>query len=51
MEGIIQLLKDLNHHKARGPDRISACILKEMADQLAPALVLASLSQGILQDD
>ena len=54
IEGIIQLLKDLDQYKSRGPDGLPARFLKEMAIQIAPALVLiyqASLNQGVLPDD
>jgi len=52
--GIIKLLKELNPHKACGPDTVGARILKECADQLADGLVLlfnASLKQGRIPDD
>ena len=54
MEGVIQLLKNLDQYKAEGPDEIPARFLKEMADQIAPVLVLiyqATLNQGILPED
>ncbi|XP_066923740.1 uncharacterized protein [Clytia hemisphaerica] len=52
--GIIKPLKDLNPHKASGPDGIGARVLKECADQLADSLVLifnASLKQGRIPID
>jgi len=52
--GIIKLLKDLNPHKANGPDSVSARILKECANQVVDFLVLlfnASLKQGKIADD
>ena len=51
---IIQLLKDLDQYKSKGPDGLPARFLKEMAIQIAPALVLiyqASLNQRVLLDD
>jgi len=52
--GVIKLLRNIKPHKAAGPDNISARILKETADQLAPALSLvfqASLMHGCVPDD
>jgi len=52
--GIIKLLKDLNPHKASGPDGVSARILKECANEVADGLVFlfnASLKQGKIPDD
>lgn len=39
-EGVRKLLRNLNPHKASGPDGISHRVLKELADELAPALTL-----------
>jgi len=38
--GITKLLKDLNPHKASGPDGIPARILKLAAEEIAPALTI-----------
>lgn len=38
--GVAKLLRNLNPHKAAGPDNITPTILKEAADELAPALTL-----------
>ena len=48
-QGIVKLLKNLNPHKATGPDGIPARLLKEIAEDIAPAITLlyqASLDQG-----
>ena len=47
--GIVKLLKNINPHKASGPDGIPARLLKETAEEIAPAITLlyqASLNQG-----
>ena len=47
--GIKSLLSPLNPHKATGPDNISGRFLKELHQELTPALTLivqASLHQG-----
>ena len=47
-QGIVKLLKNLNSHKATGPDGIPARLLKETAAEIAPAITLlyqASLNQ------
>ena len=52
--GIVKLLKDLNPHKASGPDGIGARILKECAEQVVDGLVLlfnASLNQGKIPNE
>ena len=52
--GVEKLLRDLNPHKAQGPDNIPACFLKEFAPELAPAITLifkASLKQGKVPAD
>ena len=36
--GVAKLLKNLNPHKATGPDSISSRFLKELSSELAPAL-------------
>lgn len=38
IEGVIKLLKNLDSHKAPGPDGVPARILKEAAEEIAPAL-------------
>ena len=53
-KGVLKLLKDLNPHKAQGPDVIPSCFLKECAEETAPALTLdyqASLQQETISDD
>ena len=48
MQGVAKLLKNLDIHKATGPDNISAHLLKELNLELAPVLALifqASLHQ------
>jgi hypothetical protein len=47
--GVCILLKELNPHKATGPDLLPAAFLKETASEIAPCLTLlfqASLNQG-----
>jgi len=42
-------LRELNKHQASGPDQLTARLLKEIANEIAPALALliqASLHQG-----
>lgn len=36
--GLQKLLEKLNPHKAAGPDNIKPCILKELAQEIAPIL-------------
>lgn len=53
-EGVHKLLRNLNPHKASGPDAIPTRFLKEFASELAPALTLifeASLSQASVPPD
>ena len=48
-KGVVRPLKNLKPHKAAGPDEIPLMLLKEAADEIAPAIALlsqASLSQG-----
>jgi hypothetical protein len=48
-KGVFKLLKDLNPHKAIGPDCIPSFILKSAADELAPILTQLyqfSLAEG-----
>ena len=52
--GVEKLLKNLNAHKATGPDSISTRLLKELATELAPALTFifqTSLDSGIVPHD
>ncbi len=52
--GVAKLLRELNPHKASGPDEVPARFLKECADELAPALGLlfeASLKQCTVPHD
>jgi hypothetical protein len=47
--GVTKLLRNLKPHKASGPDGIPARLLKETAEEIAPAITLlfqASLDQG-----
>ena len=53
-EGAKKLLKNLNPHKAGGPDGISPRVLRELAEELAPALTTifqSSLSSGVVPTD
>ena len=46
---MVKLLKNLKPHKATGPDDIHLMLLKDAADEIAPATTLlfqASLNQG-----
>lgn len=46
-KGIRKLLLRLNLHKAKGPDELPTRLLKEMVNEIIPALVFqASLQQG-----
>jgi hypothetical protein len=52
--GVTKLLKDLDPSKASGPDGISPRILKELADELSPAMTLlfrCSLATGVVPAD
>ena len=52
--GVLKLLKGLNPHKATGPDEIPTNVLKEAAEELAPAitkLFQMSLDTGTIPDD
>ena len=53
-EGVFKLLKNLNPHKACGPDNIKPIVLKELADVLTPIVTLIfqdSLKQGVVPTD
>ena len=48
-EGVLKLLKNINHHKAPGPDNIPGRLLKEGAIELSPLFTLlfnSTLHQG-----
>ena len=52
--GVWKLLQNIKPHKAAGPDNIPARILREAANNLAPAMTIlfqASIDQGTLPDD
>jgi hypothetical protein len=52
--GVIKLLKDLNPHKASGPDQIPTRLLKLCASELAPVIVRVfqtSLNSGTVPSD
>ncbi|KAK3103021.1 hypothetical protein FSP39_015814 [Pinctada imbricata] len=54
VNGVRKLLQNVKPHKATGPDSIPARLLKELSDQLAPALTRIyreSLTTGELPDD
>ena len=54
VDGVVKLLRNLNPHKAGGPDNIRPKFLREVAEELAPALTLlfqASLDQGQIPSD
>jgi len=53
-DGVLQLLQELDPHKASGPDGIPSKFLRETSVSIAPALTLiyqASLHQGELPSD
>jgi len=52
-DGVSQLLHNLKHHKAAGPDNLPSYFLKEVTNEISPALSMlfqASLNQGALPD-
>jgi len=54
VSGVVKLLNGLNPHKATGPDQVPARILKETANEVAPAMTTlfqASLMQGQIPSD
>ena len=54
VDGVYNLLANLDAHKATGPDNIPSRFLKEFAQQIAPALTLifqSSINQGKLPRD
>ena len=42
LNGIIKLLKDLNPNKSPGPDNLGPRVLKELAEDIAPILLMIS---------
>ena len=51
LDGVSQLLHNLKPHKAAGPDNLPSYFLKEVANEIAPALTTifqTSLNQGPL---
>jgi hypothetical protein len=53
-KGVRKLLRDLNIHKAFGPDQIPSRLLRDFADELAPTLTSIfekSLDTGEISDD
>ena len=48
LHGVTVLLSNLKIHKASGPDKIPASLLKNLATTLAPMIFKASLSQSSL---
>jgi hypothetical protein len=54
VEGVKNILKKLNPRKATGPDGISARVLRELAEEVAPSLTLiyrSSISSGSVPSD
>ena len=54
LNGVIKLLKDLNSTKSPGPDNLGPKVLKELADEVAPLLLLVykkSLETGEVPDE
>jgi len=52
--GVLKLLKALDPSKASGPDNISPRVLKEVAEEISPAVTLlfqASLNTGVVPGD
>ena len=53
-EWVLHLLLNLKAFKATGPDKVPSRLLKELAHQIAPALILlynASINQGSVPSD
>ena len=52
--GVLKMLKQLQVHKAAGPDEISPRLLKDLADSIAPALTSiyrkSYVSSKVLED-
>ena len=54
VEGVVKLLKNLNPHKAAGPDDISPWVLKTVAEEIGSALTIVfqqSFETGIVPED
>lgn len=54
VDGVANLLQNLNPHKATGPDGIPAYFLKECSNEIAPILTLifqCSMQQGSMPDE
>ena len=54
VDGVANLLQNLNPHKATGPDGIPAYLLKECSNEIAPILTLifqCSMQQGSMPDE
>ena len=52
--GVLKLLKELEPHKACGPDKIPTYILRECAEEIAPLLTkifTQSIEEGDLPED
>ena len=52
--GVLKLLKELNPHKASGPDKIPTYILRECAEEIAPILTRIfnqSIEEGTVPQD
>ena len=53
-QGMRKLMENLSPNKAGGPDGVSPQVLRELAEELAPALTIicqSSLSTGIVSTD
>ena len=53
-EGVFKLLNGFQVHKATGPDELPSKLLKELAEELTPILILsfqASLDKGTVPED
>ena len=53
-EGVLKLLKNVNSHKATGPDGTQARLLREYAEQMSPVLATVfqmSIDSGSIPDD
>ena len=51
VQGVVKLLKNINPHKATGPDNLPSRLLKEVADEIVPSLTLhlqATLTQDCI---
>ena len=40
LNGVTKLIKDLNPNKASGPDELTPSILKELHEEIAPAVTI-----------